>query len=224
MKLSFNAQWFNAQLNAIKKLEKDDLDLANAGQWPMSIKAMALLLLMASIISISHWLVISSYKETLMLAKKEQLNLLDEYRSTAFKAANLTAYQQQMRLMEATFIHLLAFLPNENEIPHLLDDIQQQATQQRLEIIAFNLKKPEVKHFYTELAFEIKMRGDFHRLTRFMAGISSLDRLVTLHNFSLKPDKNAPALATSEPLLILEIEAQTYRYDQKLNNVTGRQP
>lgn len=219
--------WLNAQVRAIKKLEKDDLDFTNAGQWPRLIQAMALLLLVSSSIAASHWLVISRYQHTLTLAKAEQINLLDTYRHASLQAANLTAYQQQMHLMEATFIQLLAFLPSENEVPHLLDNIQQQAAQQHLEILAFHLKKPEAQHFYTQFAFEIKIRGDFHRLNHFLASISSLDRLVTLHNFSLQPD------TTDAQLLTLNIEAQTYRYDpkfnlnlnlsQQLSKVTGRQ-
>lgn len=200
--------WFKGQVRAVKKLERDDLDLAYAGQWPDVIKIASLLLIIGGVVFASHWLLISSYKEELASARQEQQDLLEDYRRRSFQAANLNAYQQQMRIMEETFSGLLAFLPTENEVPRLLDDIQQQADQQRLEILSLNLKKSEQQNFYARLPFEIKVRGDFHHLASFMAGISSLDRIVTLHDFSLTP--------SSEPnILNLVIEAQTYRYDQK---------
>lgn len=207
--------WFKNQLRAIKRLERDDLDLANAGQWPAAIKILSLSLLISSVIFASHWLLISSYKEELTAAREEQQSLLDNYQRRSFQAANLTAYQQQMQVMEQTFFGLLAFLPSENEVPRLLDDIQQQATQQRLEILAFNLKTPEAQNFYTQLPFEIKVRGNFYSLASFMAGISSFDRIVTLHNFSLTPDK------AEANILTLEVEAQTYRYDKKASPAAG---
>ena len=213
--------WFNTQFRAIKQLEKDDLDLANAGQWPTSIKAFSLLLLIGCIVFTSHGLLINNYQNVLTLAQKKQLNLLEDYRYASFQAENLSTYQQQMRTMEDAFMHLLAFLPNDNEIPSLLDNIQQQANQQHLDIIALNLKKPKSQEFYTQLAFEIKIRGEFHHLIHFMAGISSLDRIVTLHNFSLKPDKTERIASNSKPLLILEIEAQTYRYNNTPNNTSN---
>lgn len=215
--------WFKNELGAIKKLEQDDLDLTNAGQWPSSIKILSLLLLISSVIFFSHWLLINHYQEALTSGKEEQQRLLGSYQSRSFQAANLIAYQQQMQLMEETFTSLLAFLPSENEVPHLLDNIQQQATQQRLEILVVNLKKPEVQNFYTQLPFQIKVRGDFHRLASFMAGISSFDRIVTLHNFSLTPDKIDPNNLTLDQFLTLEIEAQTYRYNQPLTTAERNQ-
>lgn len=207
-------QWVKGQIRAIKRLERDDLDLANAGQWPDLIKILSLLTIVGGVVFASHWLLISSYKEELFDTKQEQLQLLEDYRRRSFQAANLTAYQQQMRSMEETFSGLLAFLPTENEIPRLLDDIQQLANQQRLELLALNLKESEQNNFYSQLPFEIEVRGDFHRLANFMAGISSLDRIITLHNFSLTPVKQDTGN------LNLVIEAQTYRYDQQANVTT----
>lgn len=215
-----------AQLRAVKKLERDDLDLANAGQWPIFIKVLSLLLLLSSVIFTSHWLLINRYQEVLAKVKQEQQQLLEDYQQQAFQTTHLASYQQQTRIMEETLVNLLAFLPGKNEVPRLLDDIQRQANQQQLEILALNLKKPIDQNFYTQLPFEIKVRGNFHQLTNFIAGISSFDRLVTLHNFSLIPEKPNTAATTSErpttseKILTLQIEAQTYRYDPSQSNST----
>lgn len=206
--------WLNGQKRAVKKLERDDLDLANAGQWPDIIKIISLTAVITGVVFASHWLLISSYKEELTQARQEQEQLLEDYRRRSFQAANLSAYQQQMRIMEEAFSGLLAFLPTGNEIPRLLDDIQQLANLQRLEILELSLKEPEENNFYNQLPFEIVVRGDFHRLANFMAGISSLDRIITLHNFTLKPVKQG----TNS--LNLVVDAQTYRYDQQEKNTT----
>ncbi len=219
-------RWFKSELNAIKRLKQDDLDLINAGQWPNLIKILSLLLLISSLVFASHWLLLNYYQETLISTQKEQQNLLAHYQQRSFQAANLTAYQQQMQQIEATFTHLLAFLPSENEIPHLLDNLQQAATQQHLEILAVNLKQPQVENFYTQLPLEIKVQGSFHHLAHFMAGISRLDRIVTLHNFNLMPAKtgaNSLNSLAANQLLTLEIEARTYRYNPPITKAERNQ-
>ena len=46
--------WLKGQLRAIKKLERDDLDLANAGQWPDSVKIFSLICIVAGVVFASH--------------------------------------------------------------------------------------------------------------------------------------------------------------------------
>ena len=208
--------WLKGQVRAIKKLERDDLDLANAGQWPDSVKIFSLILVVSGVVFASHWLLLSSYKEELTLARQEQAQLLEDYRLRSFQAANLPAYQQQMRIMEEAFSGLLAFLPTSNEVPRLLDDIQQLAGTERLEILALNLREAEDNNFYSQLPFELVVRGDFHHLTSFMAGISNLDRIITLHNFTLQPVKQGSSS------LNLVVDAQTYRYEQQKNKINKK--
>ncbi|SFX32449.1 type 4a pilus biogenesis protein PilO [Marinospirillum alkaliphilum] len=200
--------WFAGQWRAIKRLEKDDLDLTRSGQWPDSVKILSLLLLAGAVVYASHWLVLSKNGEELAQVRAEQDRLFEEYRTRSFQAANLAAYQQQMRIMEETFSGLLARLPVASEVPRLLDDIQLQAERQRLELQALTLRNAQPRDFYSELPFELEVRGDYHRIASFMAGIASLDRIITLHDFTLTP------VNTGSQTLTLTLQARTYRYDQ----------
>lgn len=209
--------WLAGQWRAIKRLEKEDLDLERAGQWPDLIKGTALLLLLISVLFASNWLLIGSVRENLQSYQDEQQRLFERYQTRAFQAANLAAYQQQMRVMEATFADLLSKLPIEREIPRLIEDIQDQADRQRLEVQALNLRSEQNKDFYTELPFEIRVRGDFHRLASFMAGISSLDRIITLHDFTMSPHSRGQPTQVS-----LVLQARTYRYDESIQPVSSQ--
>ncbi|MBE0506328.1 MAG: type 4a pilus biogenesis protein PilO [Marinospirillum sp.] len=209
--------WLVGQWRAIKRLERDDLDLASAGQWPDSLKILSLLVIIGSVIGVSHWLLLSSSQQQLEQVRQEQNELFETYRVRAFQAANLPAYQQQMVIIEETFSGLLTRLPSENEIPRLLDDIQLQAAIHRLELQALTLQAPRPQAFYTELPFEIRATGDYHHLANFMAGISALDRIVTLHDFNLAPSR------PGTPHLTLTIQARTYRYDQNTTTATRRE-
>jgi|AntRauTorcE11897_2_1112592.scaffolds.fasta_scaffold01432_2 type IV pilus assembly protein PilO len=225
MKLSFDTRrlqpvkaWLAVQWRAIKRLEKDDLDLQTAGQWPDALKALTLILLLIMILFASNWLLISGVREELDQTRTEQEELFERYQLRSFQAANLGAYQQQMQIMEGTFSELLSRLPIDREIPHLIENIQAQASRQRLELQAVNLRDDQRRDFYTELPFEIQARGDFHRLASFMAGISSLDRIITLHDFTL-----SPVAGVGQPTqLNLRLQARTYRYDESSQATASR--
>lgn len=212
--------WLSSQGRALRRLEKEDLDLQNAGRWPDSLKALALALLLGAILVASNWLLISGIREDIASFQAEQQELLERYRVRSFQAANLGAYQQQMTIMEATFSELLSRLPIQREIPRLIENIQAEASGQRLDVQAVNLRDEQKRDFYTELPFEIRVRGDFHRLAYFMEGISSLDRIITLHDFTL-----SPVSGSGQPTqLNLQLQARTYRYESSSSSASGRRP
>jgi type IV pilus assembly protein PilO len=71
--------------------------------------------------------------------------------------------------------------------------------------------QPEVaQQFYIELPINIKVIGGYHDLATFVSGVSSLPRIVTLHDFEIKPEKD-----DSTSKLQMNIVAKTYRYNDK---------
>lgn len=209
--------WLAAQSRAIKRLEKDDLDLQRAGQWPDLIKGLVLFGLLVAVPFASNWLLIGSLRDQVDAARSEQAELYERYRVRAFQAANLEAYQQQMKMMEATFNELLGKLPAAREVPRLLEDIQEQANLHRLDLRALSLRDDQRRDFYSELPFEIRAQGSFHQLASFMAGISSLDRIITLHDFTLSP------IETGQPTQVnLVLQARTYKHDGRPSSVEAR--
>lgn len=205
--LSQLRHWFAGQLRALKRMDADDLDLQRAGQWPDLVKIFSLLLILGLTTFAAHWLVISQNNEQLEQMQAEQARLLQAYQSKAFQAAHLPAYRAQMAEIEERLDHLLDQLPAASEVPRLLEDIQRQADQQSLEVLALELRPETRGDFYAELPFEIRVRGDYHQLATFIEGISQLDRVITLHDFQLQP---TTAQASK---LTLSLQAKTYRYD-----------
>ncbi|WP_276204984.1 type 4a pilus biogenesis protein PilO [Kushneria phosphatilytica] len=54
----------------------------------------------------------------------------------------------------------------------------------------------------------MQVRGDYHHLGAFVAGVAGLSRIVTLHDFTLKPAE----AARGTDILQLSVQAKTYRY------------
>ena len=73
------------------------------------------------------------------------------------------------------------------------------------------MKEMEVQQqFYIELPIQIVVEGAYHDLATFVSGVSSLPRIVTLHDFDLAP------VNPSEPSkLRMSVLAKTYRYNDQ---------
>jgi type IV pilus assembly protein PilO len=141
----------------------------------------------------------------LQRAEAKELELRADYEFKAEKAANLEEYRAQKQQMEATFGALLKQLPQDTEVPGLLDDITRTALDNELTIESIDLQAERQLEFYVELPIDIVVEGNYHKIGTFVSGVAALSRIVTLHDFTLEPQ--------GSPLnLKLKIVAKTYRY------------
>jgi type IV pilus assembly protein PilO len=137
----------------------------------------------------------------------EELSLKETFTSKAFQAANLDAYKVQMVEMEESFGALLRQLPSDTEVPGLLEDITRTGLGSGLEFEEIKLQPEAVQQFYVELPIQVVVLGGYHDLATFVSGVSSLPRIVTLHDFEVKvADKENPSR------LRMSVLAKTYRY------------
>lgn len=198
---------FAEQMESLKGFDVNDLDFNNAGSWPGPIKVIVLVLVFALIIGAGYWFAIKDQYTALDRAESEESTLKEQYRSKAFKVANLDAYREQMKEMEESFGALLKQLPADTEVPGLLEDITNTGLGTGLQIDRIGLQPEVSREFYVELPIEIEVRGIYHDLASFVSGVASLPRIVTLHDFSIK------SVGQEVDDLVMEISAKTYRYN-----------
>lgn len=205
-------------------IKLSDLTLDNIGTWPEAIKVVIYIAIFVLVLILSYRIDLSKKMMEWDDAEHKEETLKNEFTQKQHMASNLEAYQQQVNKIEAQLKDFLTRLPTQTEIPGLLEDISKTGLSNGLE---FNLFKPlpEVKRdFYAELPIEISVTGDFHQIAEFISQIASLNRIVTLHDFSLAIGKNIqtknassnssakPNTSTQDNKLTLEIKAKTYRY------------
>jgi len=185
----------------------NDLDFENAGNWPTPVKAGAVTLLCISIILVGYFIDTQSQLDALDAQKQQEHELKQLVEIKTAKAANLQAYQQQMKEMENSFGSLLKQLPSRNEVAELLTDITQTGIASGLEFELFKPKTELPSEFYAELPIELKVKGRYHEIGKFMGGLATLPRIVTLHDFKIS---NANKERNGD--LLMEATAKTYRY------------
>jgi type IV pilus assembly protein PilO len=200
----------NEWLDSLRKIDVNDLDFNNVGSWPAALKTIAGALLLVLVLAGGYFFYIQDMQAQLDQARTDEVTLKEQFSSKAFQAANLTAYKTQMVEMENTFGALLRQLPSDTEVPGLLEDITRTGLGSGLEFEEIKLLPEAAQQFYIELPIQITVTGAYHDLATFVSGVASLPRIVTLHDFEIKPvDAKSPGK------LRMSILAKTYRYNDK---------
>lgn len=192
-------------LEQLQNFDINDLDVNNIGSWPGPIKIVLMALALVLMLGAGYYFYLTDKLSMLERAEVKETELRQDFEVKAEKAANLEEYRAQKQQMEATFGALLKQLPQDTEVPGLLDDITRAALDNELKIESIDLQDERQLEFYVELPIDIVVEGDYHKIGSFISSVAALSRIVTLHDFELEPQDS--------PLnLKLKILAKTYRY------------
>ncbi len=201
---------FSDSLESLRKIDLADLDFNNLGSWPIAVKVIACILLLVVVMALGYNFHLKDLQAQLDSQRAEEETLKQQFSTKAFQAANLEAYKEQMKEMETSFGALLRQLPSDTEVPGLLEDITRTGLGSGLEFEEIKLLPEVTQQFYIELPIQISVVGGYHDLATFVSGVASLPRIVTLHDFEIKP-----VAEDSGSKLHMSILAKTYRYNDK---------
>ena len=194
----------------LRKVDLSDLDLNNIGPWPPIIKGVVFVLFFVIVLALGYNFHLKDLQAALERSQGEEQTLKQQFSSKAFQAANLEAYKEQMKEMEVSFGALLRQLPSDTEVPGLLEDVTRTGLGSGLEFEEIKLLPEVTQQFYIELPIQISVVGAYHDLATFVSGVASLPRIVTLHDFEIKPVDTE-----SSSVIRMSVMAKTYRYNDK---------
>ena len=192
-------------MNVGLSLDLAELDLAESGSWPASVKGLCFLALVVAVVGLGYLFAVAEGRRELATAEQREGELRRELEDRAAIAAALPAHRVGLVKATTALDEMLGRLPTDTEVPGLVDDITRAAVANDLTIDRIDLADERQAGVYRELPIVIEVVGDYHDLGAFTGDVAGLSRLVTLHDFDLAP-RSGPRD------LLLEIEARTYRY------------
>ena len=193
-------------LKSLNEFDINDLDVNNAGIWPAPVKAIVILIIFGAILGGGYWFFVKDQYAQLERVEKTELDLRKQYEEKAYQVANLEVFKAQMEEMEETFGALVRQLPSETEVPGLLEDITNTALGNGLALQEVKLQPEQKRDFYAELPINIRVSGSYHELASFVSSVASLPRIVTLHDFTIKPTGG------EGEILDMQVVSRTSRY------------
>ena len=189
-----------------------ELTLENIGQWPLPIKIGVIIGVSILIVALGYWLIIKGNFAQFATLQAKEVTLKSDFESKEHQASNLQAYRNQLQIMNERFGAMLKQLPAKNEMPGLLEEISKTGVAVGLKFELF-APQPEVKHdFYYELPIKIAVEGTYLQLALFMSRVAEMNRIVTLHEFSIQGVSSKDNKSFSEDELVMNITAKIYRY------------
>ncbi|HHI93127.1 MAG TPA: pilus assembly protein PilO [Gammaproteobacteria bacterium] len=202
----------------LSDLNNLNLDPNNIGSWPLAARVIVIVLLCFALLFAGYYLDTSDQLLELETARAKESSLKQEFETKQAKAANLGAYQEQMKEMQRSFGALLQQLPGKTEVAGLLVDISRVGILSGLEFELFKPEAEKPKEFYAELPIKIRVKGNYHQFGNFASGTAALPRIVTLHNLSI----TSKGKKDGDGRMIMEATAKTYRYLEKDNTANKK--
>ena len=206
-----------AKLNELD-LADLDLDFKNAWSWSQPVRILVISVCCAALFGAGIYYDTLDQLQVLETAEKKEAELKTIFELKNNQAANLSAYQEQLKTIKQKLSDIIKQMPLEEEIAGLLIDISQTGVASGLEFKLFKPAPAVVKDFYSELPISIEVTGEYDELCEFISGIAALPRIVTIHDLAITPLDKTKIGKHSDMLMALTVK--TYRENEATRNDT----
>lgn len=112
-------------------------------------------------------------------------------------AAQVETLEKTLAEAEAEFMKVAALLPDQKEIPSLLENISEIGAEVGLENILFQPQGEQARDFYASIPVRLDLAGSFHKLGIFFDTISKLNRILKVENIALTRQREGSNLSVS---------------------------
>jgi type IV pilus assembly protein PilO len=123
-------------------------------------------------------------------------------------AKDLTRYQVEVERLKQKLNEALTQLPNQSEIPELLQKLATLVEQSDCQMAKFSPKGEIKQDFYARIPVEMEITGNYHSIALFFDRVSKLDRIVNVSAIKLEE----PKLENKKVVLSATFEATTFKF------------
>lgn len=191
-------------------METDKL-VASIEKIKMPVRLVILIGTVVIFIGLFVYLVYLPKTEEIRVIKEEITSLNQKISQAKIKSKDKEKLQAEMKQVDMELKEALKLLPNTKEIPNLLRKVTELGNESNLDFRTFRPRKEVAHEFYYEIPVSIEIRGEFHNVAVFFDKIGHMERIMNIHNVSMKP------VSERSTTLITTCDAVTYRFKGNVN-------
>lgn len=201
----------------ISGVDLNELEIDYIGSWPLFVRVGVVVGVFILTIFAGYMLYLSDEWDELNNKQNKRVELETTFANAQHKVANLDAYVQQVKLVQAELSKLTEQLPQSNQEAGLLEDISQQAASSGLQFVSIKPNAEQSRGFYIENPVKLTLSGSYQGIGEFASSIASMPRIVTFHDFTIirltKTELAEQSTSLGQPLkgpLLMSIVTKTY--------------
>ncbi len=175
---------------------------------PLSKKVLILAVINVFILVAVYWFLIGPEYEKAKSLKVSLAGLTAKLNENRAIAANIPRFLHEKEELENKLRAAVAELPNEKEIPDLIDGISMAGEKSGLKILLFKPLSEVSRGFYAEVPVNMSVEGRFDGLYDFSVKVSKLPRIVNISNMNIVSMGHRNRV----PMLKAEFVATTFRF------------
>jgi type IV pilus assembly protein PilO len=188
---------------------EDSIDFSDVATWGKPAIIGASLAVFLVVFFIGYYFLIGNKLQDLDAQADLQTVKIKEFGKKYALASNKETYQTQMIELDLMFASFLEQIPADTEVPEIIEDVTKIAAQSGLVTSTISLDSAVDLGVYYALPINVTVEGDYHDLGEFVAGLTQLKRLISLHDFSLEKTVNGD--------LKLNLAAKTFQFNNQEN-------
>ena len=180
------------------------LDLNNLHELSDPFKYGLACLLIICILGVGYLFLFKDQLVELGIAKEKEVSLKDTFRQKSIQAANLNNLKVELQALRVSFDQLLKQLPTDKEIPNLIQELNQAASKNGLQLSGLSPLEPINDGAIQRLPYNLSISGQYDQVAKFARDIGELSRIITLSQLNIKKDDKTG-------LITLDAIANTYK-------------
>jgi type IV pilus assembly protein PilO len=137
------------------------------------------------------------YKDQATSIRRLQTSVSEQQKKlAALKQAAVEVDKLKLELAESEekLKQVLSYLPDQKEIPALLDNISQLGAEVGLENILFQPQPEQPREFHAAIPIRLDLVGTYHELGVFLDRVSKLNRILKVESLNLTKQKDGSDL------------------------------
>ncbi|MEA1935293.1 MAG: type 4a pilus biogenesis protein PilO [Thermodesulfobacteriota bacterium] len=123
-------------------------------------------------------------------------------------------YKKELAGLEKDLQVALTKLPEQKEIPGLLNSVSEAGRSVDLEFLLFRPMDPVSREFYAEIPIKIEVTGSYHNVALFFEKVAKLSRIMNIKDVSIKSKENMEDMSYT---LVTSCLVKTYMFLEKVD-------